>query len=174
MRYCAVACPLSFGMARQVPCEGCACAILGHHKGRSRRLMLSLLREKQFCRNHQMQVFYQVVDFFRPSWVLMENVQDIMTKVGSSHQVALKSVSLVCASHSRPSLKEVCQGKMYDVAMACDCAGGWCVPQAGSGAPADGQLPDPCGHTASMQLWNSTGTEQVGLALCCRVTGSQG
>eukprot|EP00891_Asterochloris_glomerata_P003939 jgi/Astpho2/3939/fgenesh1_pg.00063_%23_13_t len=31
-------------------------------------------------RNHQMQVFYQVVDFFRPNWVLMENVQDIMTK----------------------------------------------------------------------------------------------
>ena len=37
-----------------------------------------------------MQVFYQVVDFFRPSWVLMENVQDIMTKVGSSHHMALK------------------------------------------------------------------------------------
>ena len=47
-----------------------------------------------------MQVFYQVVDFFKPSWVLMENVQDIMTKVGSSHHVALTSVSLVCAPRS--------------------------------------------------------------------------
>ena len=47
-----------------------------------------------------MQVFYQVVDFFKPSWVLMENVQDIMTKVGSFHLVALKPVSLICAACS--------------------------------------------------------------------------
>ena len=105
MRSCAVACHFSSPTASQVPGKGGACAFLGHYANGSRRLMLSLLRERHFCRNHQMQVFYQVVDFFMPSWVLMENVQDIMTKVGSSHHVALKSVSLVCASCSSSLLE---------------------------------------------------------------------